>query len=83
MQPIPLFSSVPFKVGTEIKIVANGDNIDLIKENTTDILIYSKDGSNNPREGDYWGIRGLSVATLLNVDKNVWYLSGESTFDYD
>lgn len=79
---IPLHSTVPFEIGTEIKFVAGPVDTYFVKENTETIKVYSVSATavTDPQDSNYWSLRQRTRGSLLKVDTNVWYLDGNSIF---
>lgn len=77
---IPLHSTVPFEIGTEIKFVTGSSDMYLLKENNETIKVYSVSSTavTEPQDNNFWFIRQRTMGSLIKVDANVWYLEGNS-----
>lgn len=76
---VPLNSVAPFEIGSTITLVATGSDIFFTKANNETILMYGFNGTDGV-DSDSWAISSRTIATLLKVDQNTWYLFGDDIF---
>ena len=73
---IPTNASVPFPIGTEIKLVNDSTASMLITRENTDTMVLVAEGQGYTNEDIVFWLPSDGLATLLKVSTNKWILSG-------
>jgi hypothetical protein len=82
---VPSNLMVPFPIGTLITIIVGPFSIEVRRtslpeeEGDPSIVLAGTNGSTS----GFWGVPEFSVATLLKVEEDTWYLSGPGITDED
>lgn len=82
---VPSNLMVPFPIGTLITIIVGNFSSEVQntslpeEEGDPSIVLVGTEGSTS----GFWGIPAYSVATLLKVEENTWYLSGPGIVNND
>jgi hypothetical protein len=82
---IPSNLMVPFPIGTLITLIIGQFSVEVQRtslpeeEGDPSVVLVGTGGDTSP----YWGIPAFSVATLLKVEEDIWYLSGPGIVDND